>query len=148
MLSKPETTSKQSPEAETEQLKRTTGIAFAAIFYFAAGIYYLAFPILTQDLTQIHLLAIGALSIITGYLLIKIHKGGLWLGLLLFPVQIVTPAFGFQAEFNVAGALTSPLDVIFLGSLIVLIFFASVTFLVILDQRRNFTPSEAKSAKK
>ena len=148
MLSKPETTSKQTPEVETEQLKRTIGMAFAAIFYFVAGIYYLAFPILTQDLTQVHLLAIGIVSIIAGYFLLKPHKLGLWLGLLLFPAHIVTPAYGFQVEFNVAGALTSPLDVIFLSSLIVLIFFASVTFLVLLDQRRNFTPSEAKPAKK
>lgn len=148
MLSKPEAKSTQTPEAETKPLKRTTGIAFASIFYFVSGIYYLAFPIITQDLTQVHLLAIGALSIVTGYLLLKVSKWGLRLGMLLFPVQIVTPAFGFQAEFNVAGALTSPLDLIFLGSLIVLIFFASVTFLVLLDQRRNFMPSEAKPAKK
>src|SRR2546427_5593614 len=75
MLSKPEAKPKQTPDTETEPLKRTTGIAFASIFYFASGIYYLAFPILTQDLTQIHLLSIGALSIITGYLLIKFTKG-------------------------------------------------------------------------
>jgi hypothetical protein len=148
MLSKPETATKQAAAAEMEQLKRTTGMAFAAVFYFASGLYYLAFPIVTQDLTQVHLLAIGVISIIAGYLLLKPQKWGLWLGLLLFPVQIVTPAFGFQAEFNVAGALTSPLDAIFLASLVVLIFFASVTFLVLLDQRRNFTPSEAKPAKK
>ena len=148
MLSKPEAKSKQTPDTETEPLKRTTGIAFASIFYFASGIYYLAFPILTQDLTQVHLLTIGIVSIIAGYFLVKPHRLGLLLGLLLFPVHIVTPAFGFQAEFNVAGALPSPLDVIFLASLIVLIFFTSVAFLVLLDQRRNFMPSEAKSAKK
>jgi hypothetical protein len=148
MLSKPETATKQAAEAEIEQLKRTTGMAFAAIFYFASGLYYLAFPIVSQDLTQVHLLAIGVISIIAGYLLLKPQKWGLWLGLLLFPGHIVTPAYGFQVEFNIAGALTSPLDVIFLASLIVLIFFASVTFLVLLDQRRNFMPPEAKPAKK
>lgn len=147
-MSKPEAKSKQTPEAETEALKRTAGIAFASIFYIVSGVYYLAFPILTQDLTQVHLLTIGILSIVAGYLLMKVSKWGLRLVLLLFPVHIVTPAFGFQAEFNVAGALTSPLDLIFLSSLIVLIFFASVTFLVLLDQRRNFMPSEAEPPKK
>src|SRR5437870_13729014 len=52
MLSKPQAKSKQTPDIEPEPLKRTTGIAFASIFYFASGIYYLAFPILTQDLTD------------------------------------------------------------------------------------------------
>src|SRR5438128_12553759 len=102
MLSKPEAKSKQTPDTETEPLKRTTGIAFAAIFYFAAGIYYLAFPILTQDLTQVHLLTIGIVSIIAGYFLVKPHRLGLWLGLLLFPVHIVTPALGFQPESHLS----------------------------------------------
>ncbi|HZD13514.1 MAG TPA: hypothetical protein VE177_08370 [Candidatus Binatus sp.] len=154
MLSKPEAKASES-ELELESPKRTAGMSFASIFYIISGVYYVVIqPVLTQDLSAIHLYAIGILSILAGFLLLRVNKWGFWLGLLLFPVQIVTSAFGFEAEFVVAGGLTSPLDILFLASLIVLIFFASVTFLVLLDQRKNFesltsaSDTDSKSVKK
>ena len=140
MLMKPEVKGKQEAEVETEALTRTVGVSYAALFYFASGIYYLAVPIAMQDYTLFHLFATGILSIIAGVLLLRMSKWGLWLGLLLFPVQLVLASAGFASEFMLAGALQSAVSVAFLASLGVLIFFGCVTFLVLLDQRKNFIP--------
>ena len=140
LLTKPEL--KSNAEAvEAEKIARTFGATFSSIFYLASGAYYLVFPLIMQDLTLIHLFAVGALSIVTGILLFRMHRAGVWLGLLLFPAQIVIPAFTFLATFNVPGTLQNPFGIGFLVSLAVLMFFASVTFLVLLDQRHNFARS-------
>jgi len=146
MLTKSE--EKRDAEAETETLTRTAGVSYSSLYYFASGIYYLAVPIAWQWFTVVHIFATGILSIIAGLLLLSMRKSGLWLGLLLFPVQLVIAATGFMTEFNIAGALQDAVSVAFLASVVVLMFFSCVTFLVLLDQRKNFMPVSAKPAKK
>ncbi len=145
---KPEAKPKQEAQAEAESLSRTAGVSYSAIFYLVAGVYYLGVPIAMQDYASIHLFASGIISLIAGVLLFRMSKWGLWLGLLLFPVQLVLSATGFMTEFNTAGALQDATTVGFLASLAILMFFSCVTLLVLLDQRRNFMPVAAKPLKK
>ncbi len=129
--------SKPDAEKESAAIIRPVGLTFSSFFYGAAGVYYLVYPFLVKDPTIVPLYIIGALSLIGSYGLMKMAKWGLWLGLLLFPAQITAPTFALQA---VLPSLNQNYEaVVFAASLIVLIFFASITFLLVLDKRKSLT---------
>src|SRR5438477_10720030 len=65
-------------------------------------------------------------------------RWGLWLGLLLFPLQIVAPASTLLTVVSYPGVWQQPIAIAFVASLFVLMFFASLTFLLVLDKRRSF----------
>ena len=117
---------------------RPMGLTFSSFYYAAAGIYYLAYPLLVQDPTIIPLYVLGALSLIGSYGVMKMTRWGVWLGLLLFPIQIIAPAFALQVALQLPGLTQNYEAIAFASSLVVLIFFASLSFLLVLDKRKSF----------
>lgn len=136
--------SKQTPKQETKEETaeassfRPVGLTIASFFYALSGVYYLAFPIVAQDTGAWHLYAIGAASLLGAYGVFTMTRWGLWLGLLLFPLQIVAPTFTLLTVLSYPGVWQQPIAIAFVGSLFVLMFFASLTFLLVLDKRRSF----------
>ncbi len=132
------------PSQETEQetstvaVARPVGVTFASVFYTASGIYYLAFPVVVQDLSLIHVFLLGVFSIATSYGLFRMARLGLWLGVLLFPPHTVMPLSTLLPTLSNPSVLQQPLTIAFVSSLIVLVFFASLAFLALLDKRRSF----------
>ena len=117
---------------------RPVGLTFSSFFYGAAGIYYLAYPFLVQDPMIIPLYVLGALSLIGSYGVMKMTRWGVWLGLLLFPAQIIAPAFALQVVLQLPGITQNYEAIAFAASWVALIFFASLTFLLVLDKRKSF----------
>ncbi len=117
---------------------RPVGLTFSSFYYAAAGIYYLAYPLLVQDPTIIPLYVLGALSLIGSYGVMKMTRWGVWLGILLFPAQIIAPAFALQVALQLPGLTQNYEAIAFASSLVVLIFFASLSFLLVLDKRKSF----------
>ena len=136
--------SKQTPKQEAKEETaeaasfRPVGLSIASFFYALSGIYYLAFPIVAQDTGAWHLYAIGAASLLGSFGVFKMTRWGLWLGLLLFPLQIVAPASTLLTVISYPGLWQQPIAIAFVASLFVLMFFASLTFLLVLDKRRSF----------
>jgi hypothetical protein len=136
--------SKQTPKQEEKEEVaeassfRPVGLTIASFFYALSGIYYLAFPIVAQDTGAWHLYAIGATSLLGAYGVFTMTRWGLWLGLLLFPLQMVAPASTLLTVLSYPGVWQQPIAIAFVASLFVLMFFASLTFLLVLDKRRSF----------
>lgn len=136
--------SKQTPKQEENQEAavassfRPLGLSIASFFYALSGVYYLAFPIVAQDTGAWHLYVIGGASLLGAYGVFTMTRWGLWLGLLLFPLQIVAPASTLLTVLSYPGVWQQPIAIAFVASLFVLIFFASLTFLLVLDKRRSF----------
>src|SRR2546423_13929415 len=88
-------TPKQQAKEETADTAsfRPSGLSISAFFYALSGIYYLAFPIVAQDTLAHHLYAIGVASLLGSLGVFMMKRWGLWLRVLLFPLQIVDPAF-------------------------------------------------------
>ena len=126
------------PEATSAATVRPVGLSFSSFFYAAAGVYYLLFPLVSADPTVWPLYVIGGLSLVGSFGVLKMARWGLWLGLLLFLPQIVATVFALLAALAVPGVVQQPIAIAFVVSLIVLMFFASLTFLLILDKRRTF----------
>ncbi len=131
---------KQEEKGETAEASsfRPVGLSIASFFYALSGIYYLAFPIVAQDTGAWHLYVIGGASLLGAYGVFTTTRWGLWLGLLLFPLQIVAPAFTLLTVLSYPGVWQQPIAIAFVASLFVLMFFASLTFLLVLDKRRSF----------
>lgn len=118
---------------------RPIGLSISSLFYAVSGIYYLAYPIAASDTGIFPLYVLGALSLLGSFGVLKMTRWGLWLGLGLFGPQLVVATFTLLAVLSYpSGILTQPLSLAFVASLGVLIFFASLTFLLILDKRRSF----------
>ena len=136
--------SKQTPKQEENEEAavassfRPVGLSIASFFYALSGVYYLAFPIVAQDTGAWHLYVIGGASLLGAYGVFTMTRWGLWLGLLLFPLQIVAPASTLLTVLSYPGVWQQPIAIAFVASLFVLIFFASLTFLLVLDKRRSF----------
>jgi len=136
--------SKQTPKQEAkedmaeEASFRPVGLSISSFFYLLSGIYYLAFPIVAADPSVWPLYAIGGASLLGSFGLFKMARWGLWLGLLLFPLQIAAPAFTLLTVVSYPGVWQQPIAIAFVASLFVLMFFASLTFLLVLDKRRSF----------
>lgn len=126
------------PETSTTATLRPVGLSFSSFFYAAAGIYYLLFPIVSTDPTVWPSYVIGGLSLVGSLGVLKMTRWGLWLGLLLFPPQVVAAFYIASAALGSPGVLQQPIAIAFVASLFILMFFASVTFLLILDKRRTF----------
>jgi len=133
-------TPKQAAKEETVEAAsfRPVGLSISSFFYALSGVYYLVIPIAAQDTGAYHLYAIGAASILGSFGVFKMKKWGLWLGLLLFPLQIVAPASTLLTVLSYPGAWSQPIGIALVASLFVLMFFASLTFLLVLDKRRSF----------
>ena len=126
------------PETTPTVTSRPVGLSFSSLFYAAAGIYYLLFPIVSTDPTVWPPYVIGGLSLLGSFGILKMTRWGLWLGLLLFPPQLVAAAFVALAALAAPGVAQQPIAIAFVASLFILMFFASLTFLLILDKRRTF----------
>ena len=136
--------SKQTPKQEAKEETadatsfRPVGLSISSFFYALSGVYYLAFPTVAQDTGAWHLYVIGAASLLGSFGVFKMTRWGLWLGLLLFPLQIVAPSSTLLTVISYPGVWQQPIAIAFVASLFVLMFFASLTFLLVLDKRRSF----------
>ena len=117
---------------------RPVGLSFSSFFYAASGLYYLFYPIVIQDTTLYPLYIIGGLSIVGSVGIMKVTRWGLWVGLALFPLQIVAPAFALMTALQYPGVASSSIAIAYIVSLVILMFFASLTFLLVLDKKRSF----------
>src|SRR5947209_17091892 len=117
---------------------RPIGLSFSSFFYAASGLYYLIYPLIVQDTTLYPLYVIGALSIVGSVGIMRVTRWGLWVGLSLFPLQIVAPAFALMTTLQYPGVASSGIAIAYIVSLVILMFFASLTFLLVLDKRRSF----------
>jgi len=135
-----QTMSKQETKAKGTPLPslRPIGLTISSFYYAASGIYYLLYPLLVQDTGIWPLYVIGFLSLLGSFGLLRMTRWGLWLGLGLFLPQIIAPAFALMAAISITGVAQEPIAIAFVASLVILLFFASLTFLLILDKRRTF----------
>ena len=133
-------TPKQEPKEDTAGAAsfRPVGLSISSFFYALSGVYYLAFPIVSQDPLSLHLYAIGGASLLGSLGVFMMTRWGLWLGLLLFPLQVVAPASTLLTVLSYPGVWQQPIAIAFVASLFVLMFFASLAFLLVLDKRRSF----------
>jgi len=135
---KAESKNESKGETTASGVVRPVGLSFASFFYVASGIYYLIYPFVIQDTSLYHLYAVGAISIVGAVGVRMVARWGLWIGLGLFPLQIVAPAFALMTVLQPPGVSSSASAWAYIGSLAILMFSASLAFLLILDKRRTF----------
>ncbi len=133
-MSKQET----KPESVAAAGLRSIGLSISSFFYAATGVYYVVYPLLVSDPTIWPLYVIGGLSLLGSFGVFKMTRWGLWLGLALFLPQVVAPFYALMATWSSPGLFQEPVSIAFVASLFVLMFFASLSFLLILDKRRSF----------
>src|SRR5947199_490457 len=135
----PKQDTKQEPrdEAISGGVIRPVGLSFSSFFYAASGLYYLIYPIVIQDTKLYPLYIIGALSIVGSVGIMRVTRWGLWVGLALFPLQIVAPAFALMTTLQYPGVDSRSIAKAYILSLVILFFLASSTFLFVLVKRRN-----------
>ncbi len=137
-MPKQEVKQESKAEAISQGIVRPVGLSFSSFFYAASGLYYLIYPLVVQDTALYQLYIIGALSIMGSVGIMRVARWGLWLGLALFPLQIVAPAFALMAALQYPGVASSGTALAYIVSLAILMFFASLTFLLVLDKRKSF----------
>jgi hypothetical protein len=137
-MPKQEVRQESKDEAISAGVVRPVGLSFSSFFYAASGLYYLVYPFVVQDTSLYQLYTLGALSIVGSVGIMRMMRWGLWVGLALFPLQIVAPAFALMAALQYPGVASSSTALAYIGSLVVLMFFASLTFLLVLDKKRSF----------
>jgi uncharacterized membrane protein len=137
-MPKQEAKQESKDEAVSIGVVRPVGLSFSSFFYAASGLYYLIYPFVVQDTSLYQLYIIGVLSMVGSIGIMKVKRWGLWVGLALFPLQIVAPAFALMAALQYPGVASSSSALAYIISLAVLMFFASLTFLLVLDKRRTF----------
>jgi hypothetical protein len=135
---KAESKSDSKSETTTSGVVRPVGLSFSSFFYVASGLYYLIYPFVVGDTSLYTLYVVGGLSIVGAVGVRMVTRWGLWIGLGLFPFQIAAPAFALMAALQPPGVSSSASALAFIVSLAILMFFASLTFLLILDKRRTF----------
>ena len=133
-MSKPET----KPESIATTGLRPIGLSISAFFYAAVGVYYLVYPVLVSDPTIWPLYIIGVLSFLGSFGVFRMTRWGLWLGLGLFLPLVVAPFFALLATWSSPGLFQQPISIAFVASLFILMFFATLAFLLIRDKRRSF----------
>jgi len=133
-MSKQET----KPDTKATEALRPLGLSISAFFYAASGAYYLVYPIAASNPSIWPLYVIGAFSLLGSLGVLKMTRWGLWLGLGLFIPQVIVPVYAINFVLPYASLTQQPIYVAFIASLAVLTFFASLTFLLILDKRRTF----------
>lgn len=134
------TVSKQEakPQAASIGTSRPVGLLIASFFYAASGAYYLIYPIVVGDPTLWPLYILGGLSVVGSFGVLRMSRWGLWLGLGLFLPQLIAPVFAVITVLSSPGVFQQILSIAFVASLFVLMFFAALTFLLILDKRSDF----------
>ena len=137
-MPKQEAKQESKEEAVSAGLVRPIGLSFSSFFYAMSGLYYLIYPLVVQDTTLYPLYIIGALSIVGSVGIMRVTRWGLWVGLALFPLQIVAPSFALMTALQYPGVASSSTALVYIASLVILMFFASLTFLLVLDKRRSF----------
>jgi hypothetical protein len=137
-MPKQEAKQESKEEAVSAGLVRPVGLSFSSLFYAISGLYYLIYPLVVQDTTLYPLYIIGALSIVGSVGIMRVTRWGLWVGLALFPLQIVAPSFALMTALQYPGVASSSTALVYIASLVILMFFASLTFLLVLDKRRSF----------
>ncbi len=137
-MPKQEVKQESKDEAISAGVARPVGLSFSSFFYATAGLYYLIYPFAVQDTLLYPLYIIGALSIVGSVGIKRVTRWGLWVGLALFPLQIVAPAFALITALQYPGVASSATALAYIASLVILMFFASLTFLLVLDKRRSF----------
>jgi len=137
-MPKQEAKQESKEEAVSAGLVRPVGLSFSSFFYAISGLYYLIYPLVVQDTTLYPLYVIGALSIVGSVGIMRVTRWGLWVGLALFPLQIVAPSFALMTALQYPGVASSSTALVYIASLVILMFFASLTFLLVLDKRRSF----------
>ncbi len=103
-------TPKQEPKEDTAGAAsfRPVGLSISSFFYALSGVYYLVFPLVAADPSVWPLYVIGGAS------------------------------FTLLTVLSYPGVWQQPIAIAFVASLFVLMFFASLTFLLVLDKRRSF----------
>ena len=137
-MSKQESKGEAKSDETVVSSLRPVGLSISSFFYAVSGLYYLSFPIVVSDPTVWPLYVLGALSLLGSFGLLKMSRWGLWLGLGLFLPQVIVAASALQTAFQYPGLSQSLIGIVFVVSLVILIIFASLTFLLILDKRRSF----------
>ncbi len=133
-MSKQET----KPETAATEGLRPIGLSIASFYFAASGVYYLVYPIVNTDPTIWPLYVLGALSLLGAFGVVRMTRWGLWLGLGLFLPQLIAPVTVLMEVLAFPGVLQQALTIAFVVSLFVLMFFDSLTFLLVLDKRRSF----------
>jgi len=137
-MPKQEAKQESKEEAVSAGSVRPVGLSFSSFFYAISGLYYLIYPLVVQDTTLYPLYIIGVLSIVGSVGIMRVTRWGLWVGLALFPLQIVAPSFALMTALQYPGVASSSTALVYIASLVILMFFASLTFLLVLDKRRSF----------
>jgi hypothetical protein len=137
-MPKQEAKQQSKDDAISPGVVRPVGLSFSSFFYAASGLYYLVYPFVVQDTSLYPLYIIGALSIAGSVGIMRVTRWGLWVGLALFPLQIVAPAFALMTALQYPGVASSTTALAYIVSLVILMFFASLTFLLVLDKKRTF----------
>lgn len=137
-MSKQESKQETKPQVSLGEDIRPIGLSISSFFYAASGIYYLAIPIILSDPTAWFLYVIGGLSLIGAFGVFKMTRWGLWLGLALFGPQAIVPGYVLLNQLTAPGTFGQAVSIAFVASLFVFLFFAALTFLLILDKRRSF----------
>ncbi len=128
---------KPDTNREVAATRRPVGLSFTWISYSIVGTYYLIYPLLVQDVTLIPLYVIGAVSLWGSFGVFKMSRWGLWVGLAVFPAQVIAPSLYLQVVLKSPGLATNYIVIASAASL-VLLFLSVLSFLTILDKRRSF----------
>ena len=140
-LSKQGTKQEAKTETSSTSVSRPIGLSFSSFFYAASGLYYLIYPFVVQDTSIWFLYLLGGASIVGAVGIMRLTRWGLWFGLGLFPFQVAATGRALMAAFSVPGVTTTSSAIIFVVSLAIILFFACLTFLLVLDKRRTFKKS-------
>ena len=124
-------------ESEETPTFRPVGLSFSYVVYSLAGVYYLVYPVL-RDTGLYPLYIIGALSLVGSFGVMRMSRWGLWIGLLVYPLQLVAPTFALMAALGTPGLTTNYIVLGFIASVVVLLFLTTLSFLFILDKRKTF----------
>jgi hypothetical protein len=116
---------------------RPVGISYSFVVFALVGVYYLAYPLL-RDSSLYPLYIIGGLSLIGSLGLMRMSRWGLWMGLLLYPLQVIASSFALMAVLGVPGLTSDYVLLGFIASVVVLIFLTTLSFLFVLDKRKSF----------
>jgi hypothetical protein len=128
---------KTEVESELGPAFRPIGVSFSVLAFAIAGVYYLVYTVV-QDPSLIPLYIIGGLSLIASLGLMRMTRWGLWLGLLMYPPQVIAAASALATTLETPGFTTYYVAIIFAASLVALIFITTLAFLLTLDKRKSF----------
>jgi hypothetical protein len=128
---------KTDVESELGPVLRPIGVSFSVLAFAIAGVYYLVYTVV-QDPSLYPLYLIGGLSLVACLGLMRMTRWGLWLGLLMYPPQVIAPTLALMTTLETPAFTTNYVAIIFVASLVALIFITTLSFLFILDKRKSF----------